>query len=314
MLRFTARRFGASVVTLALVAVVIFVVLRVLPGNPASAIAGGRPGLTGAQLAGFERKLGLDRSLPAQFVSWVGGVAHGDFGKSYFSDESVGSLIGKAFAPTLELTILAMLAAIIVSVPLALVAGLWRDGWFDRALFAGSTAGIAIPTFWLGIMLVWVVAVKAALLPTRGYTSFTSNPGENLRLAVLPVLTVTIIVAAPVYRVLRASLIEVLDSDYVRTAEGKGLRWRAVIARHALPNALLPAIAVLGVCIGQLLGGIVVVEYIFGWPGLGSLALQSFTQHDYPIAQAVVLIAAAAFLVVTFVVDVVSATVDPRLR
>jgi peptide/nickel transport system permease protein len=314
MLRLCVRRLSASVVTLVLVAIGIFVRLRVLPGNPAAVLAGGRPGLTAAQLAAVTRGLGLDKSLPDQFFSWIVGVAHGNFGTSYFSSVSVASLLHSAFAPTLELAILATLATAVVTAPLALVAGLSRDGRLDRMILALSTVALSLPTFWLGIMLVWAAAVEAHILPGRGYVSFTSNPIESLKLAILPVTTLTVGVIAPTYRVLRASLIEVLDSDYVRTAEGKGLLWRDAVTRHAFPNALVPAIAVLGVNTGQMLGGIVIVEYIFGWPGLGSLALSSFLQHDYPVAQGVVLLAALAFLVVSFVVDVVSALVDPRLR
>lgn len=314
MARFIGRRVLDAAITLILIAIIVFAVVRILPGDPAATITGGRPGLTQAQLAQYDRSLGLDQSIIIQFWKWVSHAITGNFGESYFSSTGVGGLVASALGPTLELTVLTTLATVVFTCGMACLVGLRPNGWIDRIVTSLVTPALTLPVFCFAILLVWLVAIKGHLLPPRGYVSPSDDLLQNLRLAILPTAALTIVVTAPVYRLVRAALLETLAMDFVRTAEGKGLSRRRVVFRHAIPSAVLPGLAALGTNVGALLGGIVVIEYIFGWPGLGSLALSALTRDDYPVVQAVVVLAGFAFLVVTLSVDVLSAVWDPRLR
>lgn len=313
MASFIIRRLAISVLMLVIASIVIFVVLRVIPGDP-TAVQGARPGFTAEQLAELRRQLGLDRSIPAQYLSWAGGVLHGDFGQSYFSNFSTTELIGARIGASVELAIAATLAGLVIAIPAGVASVLRPHSWLDRGLSGGAAAGMAVPAFCLGILLVAVFGIELGWLPTRGYVSLTKSPLDNLRYLVLPAMTTAVLVAAPVLRFLRASLLDVAQSDFVRTAEGKGLSWRQTVLRHVLPNALLPTLTFVGLVVGSLLGGIVVVEYVFGWPGLGALAIDSVGKRDYAVLQGVVLLAAAAFVVTNLIVDLLSLVIDPRLR
>lgn len=198
--------------------------------------------------------------------------------------------------------------------PLAVFCSLRRGSWLDRAVTTGSTVGLALPQFVLGILLILVFAVELQWLPARGYVPFNEDPTENVRRMILPALTLAIAAAPLILRYLRASMIEVLDSSYIRTAEGKGVPRRRVVIAHALRNALLPGLTMLGMVIGYTLGGVVIIEYVFGIPGLGSLAVESVFKRDYAVLQSVVLLICALFILTTLVVDILSEFLDPRLR
>jgi peptide/nickel transport system permease protein len=313
MTRFVVRRLAVSLLMLLIASLVIFVVLRVIPGDPIAARAG-RPGFTAEQLAELRDQLGLDRSIVAQYLSWIGGVLHLDFGQSFFSDFSTTELIGKRVGASFELAIASTVVGLAIAVPAAVLITLRPHSWIDRVLSGGAAVGMAMPPFVLGILFVTVFAIELGWLPTRGYVSLFGDPIGNLRYLALPALTMGLLVAAPVLRFLRAALLDVSRSDYVRTAEGKGLLWRQAVIRHVLPNALLPTLTFVGLVVGSMLGGIVVVEYVYGWPGLGALAVDSVGKRDYAVLQGVVLLATAAFILTSLAVDLIAVAIDPRLR
>ena len=247
-------------------------------------------------------------------MRWAAGVLQGDFGKSYFNDFSTTELIGQRILPTVELVLASIALALVIALPLGIIAGLKANSRVDRVVSAYASAGMAMPPFWLAILMIALFAIGLRWLPTRGYVSVFENPVENARLMLLPAITMAIVISAPLLRFLRASMIETLTADYVRTAQGKGLAWRRVVLRHAFPNAVLPTLTFIGLVVGSLFGGIVVIEWIFGWQGLGALALDSVFKRDYAVLQGVVLLAATAFYATTLAVDLLSFRLDPRLR
>lgn len=314
MARYVLRRLGTSVVLLAVVSVLVFVVLRVLPGDPTITLLGGVQGADQRAAEQIRDQLGLNDSLPVQYGRWVGGLLSGDLGKSYFSQTSVNDLVAQRIWPTVELTLVAILMAILIAVPLALLAALRPDSIVDKAVGAFTTMTMAVPSFLIAIVLVVIFSVQLGALPTRGYIPLMSDPLGNLRVVLLPALTLALTSAAPILRFLRTSLADVSAAPYIRTAQGKGLLWRRALVGHALPNALLPTLTVMGLIIGRLLGGVVVIEYIFGWPGLGTLIVDAVFKRDYAVLQTTVLFAAAAFILCALAVDILYGVVDPRLR
>jgi peptide/nickel transport system permease protein len=304
-----------SVLLLVLSSILIFLVLRVIPGDPTITKLGGTiKNVDPRALEAIRHQLGLDRSLPSQYVHWVGGIVRGDFGESYFSQFPVTTLVAQRIGATIELALLALLIGMVIAIPAAIVGAIWRNRWFDAALSGFTAVGMATPAFVTGIILIVIFGLKLNLLPTQGYVSFTHHPLESLKTAVLPSVTLGIAVAAPTLRILRASITDVGSASFIRTAEGKGLVRRAVVTRHLLPNAAIPTLTTVGVIVGSLLGGAVVVEYVFARPGLGSLMVDSVFQRDYGVLQTLVLLAAASFIVTSLVVDVLYGIIDPRLR
>ncbi|WP_343075627.1 ABC transporter permease [Conexibacter arvalis] len=311
---YVLRRLGAGVLLLALASLLTFALLRVVPGDPTITKLGGARNIDPAALAELRHELGLDRSVVAQYLSWVGGLLQGDLGQSYFSQYAVTTLIGQRVVPTLELAGLAFVVGLVLAVPAALVSATRPRSIAARLVNAATAALMAAPPFLVGIAFVVVLSVQAGLLPARGYVPFVEDPLENLRLVAMPALTLGLAVAAPLVVLLRASLGETLRAPFIRTATGKGLQRRRVVLGHALPNALIPSLTYLGVTVGYLLGGVVVVEYVFGWPGLGSLVVDAVLKRDYAVLQSVVLLAVAIFVFVTFVTDLLYGVLDPRLR
>jgi peptide/nickel transport system permease protein len=315
MTGYVAMRVAASVGLLFLSSIVIFCLMRVIPGDPTITKLGGAiQGVDPRALVAIRHELGLDQSIPEQYVHWLGGIFRGDFGRSYYSQFPVTTLITERIGATAELAICALVIALGVAVPAATLGMIWRNRFFD-SLLAGFTAiGLATPAFVTGIILIVVFGVKLGWLPTQGYVSFTSDPIASLKGVVLPAITLSIVVAAPVLRVLRASLADVGSAPYIRTAAGKGLLRRQVVLRHVLPNAAIPALTTVGVVVGGLLGGAVITEYVFARPGLGTLMVDSVYQRDYGVLQALVLLAAACFILSSLAVDLLYGVIDPRLR
>jgi peptide/nickel transport system permease protein len=259
-------------------------------------------------------QLGLDKSIPAQYVDYVRHVALGDFGESYFSNNTVTHLVRQRIGASFELALASTLLGIALAVPAAITASLSPGSWLDRVIASGAMLAVAVPAFWLGLLLVTFFSVQWGILPSRGYVSLLTDPVENLRHLALPAITLAVGIGGPTARFLRAALLEQLSADYMRTARGKGLTWRAAIIRHGIRNAAIPTLHFLGIIIGSLLGGVVVIEYIYAWPGLGGLALDAMSRRDYPVLQGVVMVAAFAFMMVTLMVDVLTRLVDPRTR
>jgi peptide/nickel transport system permease protein len=265
-------------------------------------------------LAAVRAEMGLDQPLHRQYLSWLGDLVRGDFGHSYISQASVGSLLARRLPASLELALAATVLALLVSVPAGVLSAVKRGSWIDSLTTTFVTAGIAMPGFWLAMLIVLLFAVTLRWLPPSGYVSFRDDPAENLRLLILPATTLAILVAAPTMRFLRSSMLSVLGEDYVRTARSKGLLERAVIYRHALRNALIPAVTWIGLQFASLVGGSVMIEWVFGWPGIGWFAVKAVLSRDYVVVQSTVVTIAAIFVLVNLIVDLVYAALDPRVR
>jgi peptide/nickel transport system permease protein len=312
MLNFIARRVLATVPVLAIVAVLVFLLLRLTPGDPAAILAGDAASTD--QIAQIRASLGLDRPIPVQFGIWVGHLATGDLGESFYYKQSVASLIGQRLEPTLSLAALTIVLAVLVSVPLGVIAA-WRfGGWFDRALMGFSVAGFSIPVFVLAYLLIWAVSLKLGWTPVQGYRRIADGLGPWLHHLVLPSLTLAVIFIALIARVTRASVLEALGEDYIRTARAKGLRESSVLIRHALANAAVPIVTVIGIGIALLIGGVVVTETVYAIPGLGRLTVDAVLARDFPTIQGVILFFSAVYVLVNLAVDLSYVFLDPRIR
>lgn len=312
---FLIRRIGYSALLLIVVSLIIFTLVRVLPGDPVVTRLGAVAAAGSEEVvAQLRSELGLDKPLFEQYVAWLLGALQGDFGVSYSSQYPVSALIAQRVPATVELAVAAIVIAILIAVPLSVASTIRPGSLLDKASSGLVTLGMAIPQFWLGILLVTIFSVSLRLLPARGYVEFGENPVGNLTLLILPAVTLGVTLAAPLMRFLRSSLAEVSSSLYMRTAEGKGLRWGAAVVRHALPNALMPTLTFFGLLVGQLLGGVVLVEYVFGWPGLGSLTVSAISSRDYGVLQGVVLLLSAVFIIINLLVDIAYGLLNPRIR
>ncbi|HEY7036009.1 MAG TPA: ABC transporter permease [Thermomicrobiales bacterium] len=311
---YVARRLAQALLTLFLVSLVVFAIMRATPGDPAQSMLGNVYGVTPELLASVRHEMGLDKSLPNQYLMWLADLARGDFGHSYISQASVGTLLARRLPASLELALAATLLALAISVPAGVLSALRRGSWIDHLTTTFVTAGIAMPGFWLAMLIVLVFAVHLKWLPPSGYVSFAEDPVENLRLLILPASTLAILVAAPTMRFLRSSMLNVLSEDYVRTARAKGLIERTVVYRHALRNALIPTVTWIGLQFAYLVGGSVMIEWVFGWPGIGWFALKAVLSRDYVVVQSTVVTIAAIFVLVNLIVDLLYAVLDPRVR
>jgi len=310
--RYILRRVLLAVPTLLLASLAVFLLLRLIPGDPAATVAGSDA--TPDQVQAVRRSLGLDRPLPVQYADWLGRVLRGDFGRSLIGRYDVWTQIQRAYPATIQLTLAAMLLAVCIALPLGLLAALHPRSWLDRAISAFNALATGIPNFWLGILLILLFALQFPVLPPGGRVAFDEDAGAALKSLVLPTLTLASGLAAVLTRFIRSALLEVLTEDYVRTARAKGLREAAVVRRHALRNALIPVVTVLGLQLGRLLGGAVIVEAVFAWPGMGRLVVQAITSRDYIVVQGALLLLVTAFILINLVVDITYGFLDPRVR
>ncbi|HEY3058584.1 MAG TPA: ABC transporter permease [Chloroflexota bacterium] len=306
------RRLAQVVPVLLLVSTLVFFVFRIIPGDQAVVRLG--MGADPQAVRELRDVLGLNRPLYIQYLEWLGKAVRGDLGVSIVNKQSVTSLVLQTFPATLEVAVIGVFLALLISVPLGIVAALWRGSWVDHVTRLLALVGFCMPRYWLAILLIAVLAVNLRLLPAAGYADLLSAPAENLRYAALPVLSVALTLAAVQMRFLRSSMLDVIGQDFIRTAHAKGLTHHTVVLRHALKNALIPFVTAVGLEFGALLGGLVVVEQIFSWPGVGWLMIQSITHRDYDVVQGAVLLVATAFIVINLAVDVVYAYLDPRIR
>ena len=315
------------------VSVIVFLMITLTPGDPVEImLADSRA--TDEQAAELRRQLGLDRPLHERFLVFLGNAVTGDFGVSFFHRRPVFDVIVERLPATIELTLAAMLLAILVAIPLGVAAAVKRDSWIDRALSAISLFGVSLPGFWFGILLILLFAVTLGLFPVGGRTPFDMEVarvtgfllvdtllagrldafGAALRHLALPAITLGLPTAALLARVVRSSMAEVLTSDYVLFAEAKGLSRTRVLLRHALKNALIPVVTVAAIETGSLLGGNMIVETVFGWPGLGRLVVESIFARNYPLVQAAVLLYAVTYVMLNFAADVLYTTLNPKVR
>ncbi len=314
MRTYLARRLIQGLLVLFLTSIIIFVAIRILPGDPILT----RQGATNVwseEMAQEQRhKYGLDKPIVIQYVDWLTGALRGDFGISYFNQFSVTELIERKWMATVELSVAALVLALLVGIPAGVIAALKSNSWIDYLVSAVVAIGISIPGFWLGIMLVLLFAVELKWLPPSGYVPLMENTQDNLRFLILPALTLAIILAAPIMRFLRAGLLEVLNQDYIRTARSKGLTENRIIVGHAFKNALIPTVTILGIIVGNLIAGVVIIEWVFSWPGIGWLAVDSIFKRDYAVVQAVTLLITLGVILINLMVDLAYAFLDPRIR
>jgi peptide/nickel transport system permease protein len=314
MRRYILRRLVQAVPVLFVVSVVVFLVMRLSPGDPAAQMYGAQPGVTRETIEAARREMGLDQPLVQQYLSWLGNFLRGDMGRSYINHLPVNAIIAQKLPASLQLAASALLIALLIAIPSGVVAAVKRGTRVDALLSALMAMGIAIPGFWLGILMVLVFAVWLGWLPPSGHAPLTQNPGQNLRFLVLPATTMAILLAAPIMRFLRSSMLDVLGEDYIRTARAKGLAGAGVVLRHALRNAIMPTITVVGLQFAGLIGGAIMVEWVFGWPGVGWLVVNAIFSRDYMLVQSTLMVVAATFVLVNLLVDVLYAVIDPRVR
>ncbi len=312
MLGFVARRILATVPVLLIVAVLVFLMLRLTPGDPAAILAG--DAASTEQIARIRANLGLDRPIVVQFGIWIGNVLGGDLGESFYYKTKVATLIGQRLEPTLALATFTILIAVLVAVPLGVLAA-WRfGGWFDRALMGFSVLGFSVPVFVLAYILIYLVSLKAGLLPVQGYRRIADGLWPFLTHLVLPAVTLSVIYIALIARVTRASVLEALGEDYIRTARAKGLPEVRVLVRHALANAAVPIVTVIGIGIALLIGGVVVTESVYAIPGLGRLTVDAVLARDFPTIQGVILFFSFVYVLINLLVDLSYLVFDPRIR
>ena len=312
MLSFLFRRLLSTLPVLGVVAVLVFLMLRLTPGDPAAVLAGDQA--TTEQIAMIRANLGLDRSIPEQFVIWLGHLFQGDLGQSYYYKLPVTELIAQRLEPTLSLAVVTITLAVLIAVPLGVVAA-WRfGGWLDRGVMAFSVLGFSVPVFVSAYLLIWLISLKLGWLPVQGYERIAKGVGPWLRQLILPSITLSVIYIALIARVTRASVLETLGEDYIRTARAKGLPEVKVLLRHALANAAVPIATVIGIGIALLIGGVVVTESVYAIPGLGRLTVDAVLARDFPTIQGVILFFSFIYVMVNLLVDLSYVFFDPRIR
>ncbi len=308
--RFIIRRMLLTIPVLLAMSLFVFLMIRLVPGDPVRTMLGFRS--TDENVAVVRAQLGLDRPIVEQYVSWMGGILRGDLGRDFISDAPLTELLAQRLPVTLELTILAMGLALLIGVPLGVVAAT-RGAWTGRATSGFVVTAISVPDFWLGIMLVLLFSGTFHLLPPSGYTPIGEDVGQNLRYMILPVLTLTSGEAAYILRTTRGAMESTLGSPFILFLRAKGISERRITFRHALRNAAVPIVTVVGIQFGVLLGGAIVVESLFALPGVGRLIVTGIQQRNYPVVQAGVLVVAALFILVNLVTDLIYGVLDPRL-
>ena len=312
MLGYIVRRLLATIPVMTVVAIFVFLLLRLTAGDPAAIIAG--DSATTQQVAEIRQKLGLERPIVEQFCIWIGRILHGDFGESYFFKKTVVELIRDRLEPTAALAVCTLILAVAMAVPLGVVAAVRRGTWVDRAVMGFSVLGFSVPVFVIGYALIYLFAIELGWLPVQGYQPLADGFWGFLERLILPSVTLAVIYVALIARITRASLLDVLGADHVRTARAKGLGSASVLLRHVLRNAAVPIVTVIGIGMALLIGGVVVTESVYDIPGLGRLTVDAALARDYPTIQAVVLLFSVAYVMINLLADLTSTLLDPRIR
>jgi len=317
VLRFILHRFLLMIPTLIGVAVLVFFLLRLMPGDPVATMLLGDAGGANISKEVIEQeraRLGLDRPMWVQFFKWFGGVLQGDFGVSMWTGRSVAYEIGIRLELSLQVAVMATILAVLLALPLGTLSAIFKDTWIDQAIRVFSIAGLAVPSFWLGMIIILLLLTWFTWIPPLTFTSFVDDPWENLSQLIWPALAVGYRYSAVSTRMMRSSILEVLQEDYIRTARAKGVVERLVVARNAMRNALLPVVTVIGLEFAFLIGGLVVTEQVFNLNGIGRLFVQAVARSDFTMIQALVLLVSVFFVLVNFVMDLMYAFLDPRIR
>lgn len=312
MLAYIGRRVLATIPVMCLVALFVFSLLYIAPGDPVAAIAGDQA--SPEDYEKIRRSLGLDRPFLVRFLEWFGQVIRGNLGVSLFTGMPVTEMIGQRIEPTLSLMVVTLLLAVVVAIPLGVVSA-WKAGtWLDRALMAVSVVGFSVPVFVVGYILAYVLALELDWFPVQGYTPIARGFWEWLEHLVLPAIALGFVYIALIARITRATVMEVLGEDYIRTARAKGQTERLVLFRHALKNAAVPIVTVIGLGVALLIGGVVVTESVYNIPGLGRLVVDAILKRDYPIIQGLILFFSFLYIVLNLLIDIAYTMLDPRIR
>ncbi len=312
MLVFIAKRMVATIPVMGVVALFVFLMLRLSPGDPAAIIAG--PYASPEHIDLIREQLGLNEPIAVQFSTWIWTLMRGDLGISIFSDLPVTHLIAQRLEPTLMLSLTTIVFAILVAVPMGVIAAWKSNTWIDRSIMIFAVAGFSIPVFVLGYMLIWEFSLVLKWLPVQGYTSPFEDLGKFFWHITLPTITLSVIYIALIARITRASVLDVLEEDYIRTARAKGQTEAKVLIGHALRNAAVPIVTVIGLGVALLIGGVVITESVYNVPGLGRLVVDAILARDYPIIQGLILMFSLVYVAVNFVIDIAYTLLDPRIR
>ncbi|HET9042745.1 MAG TPA: ABC transporter permease [Burkholderiales bacterium] len=312
MFAYLVKRLLATIPVMGVVALFVFSLLYISPGDPAAIIAGDIA--TDEDIARIRAKLGLDQPYFVRFGTWLWALAHGDLGVSIFTNLPVSELVAQRLEPTVALTLCTLIVTVLIAVPIGVIAA-WRVGtWVDRVVMGFSVLGFSVPVFVFAYLLMFVFAIELEWLPVQGYVSITEGVWPFLRHMILPSVALGTVYMALIARITRASMLEVLSQDYIRTAQAKGLASRDVLMRHALKNAAVPIVTVIGIGIALLISGVVVTETVFAIPGIGRLTVDAILRRDYPIIQAVTLLFSAVYVLINLAVDLSYTLLDPRIR
>ena len=312
MLAYIIRRLASTVLVMGIVAVFVFLLLHLSPGDPAAIIAGDNA--NNEQIAAIRKQLGLDDALPVQFFRWIGAVLQGDLGISIFSNEPVLKLVSQRIEPTLSLAVTTLIVAVTLAVSFGVVAA-WKVGtWIDRLLMVVSVIGFSVPVFVVGYMLIYVFSISLRWLPVQGYSPIDQGLWPWAERLILPSIALGLAYVALIARITRTAMLDVLAEDYIRTAKAKGVATRSMLLKHALKNAGVPIVTVIGIGVALLIGGVVITETVFNIPGVGRLVVDAISKRDYPIIQGVILIFSGVYVLVNLAVDLSYTLLDPRIR
>jgi peptide/nickel transport system permease protein len=312
MIRYIFQRFFGMIVVMFLVVTIVFVIVRITPGDPAAVMLG--PDATAQDIASLRTRLGLDQSIGVQYLYYFGQLLRGDLGQSIFLNEPVTSALLQRAEPTFFLTLFSLIIASVIALPIGIYSAYRRGSIFDQVATALAMLAASIPSFWLGLILIQSFAVRYDLFPVSGYGGPGSTFGDRMYHLALPALALGVVSSALILRFTRASMLDVLGDDYVRTARAKGLDERKVVLKHALKNALIPILTVLGLTAAVLVSGAVVTETVFGLPGVGNLVVSAVLRRDYPVIQGALLVIAGLYVLINFAIDMLYLFVDPRVR
>ena len=313
MAGYVLRRFLVAIPTLIGISIIIFLLVRLLPGDIVDILLGGDNTATEEQKQATREQLGLTGSYAEQYWRWASSFVQGDFGFSYRNTQPVSEILTTALPITVELVVLGLLIACVIGIPLGVLSAVKRDSKHDYAARVGGLIGVSIPSFWLATLLLLFTSRVFGWVPPLNYTPIYEDPIENLSQFILPAISISVFTLAVVMRMVRATMLEVLGQDYVRTARAKGVKRNVVVTRHALRNALIPVVTVVGFEIGILMGGSAIVEIIFGLPGMGNTLINAIFNRDYPVVQAATMLIAAVFIFANLAVDLLYGVLDPRI-
>jgi peptide/nickel transport system permease protein len=312
MAAFVLRRIGQTIVVLVIASIIVFALMRMIPGDPVQIIMGSE--YSPEAEAAIRKQLGLDRSIIEQYFLWIGRVLHGEFGYSYLNHERVSVLLWDAFLPTLCLVLGTTIVGLLIALPSGIIAAVKKDTFWDYGSMGFAIVGYSMPSFWKGIILIWIFGVYLGWFPTMGYVHPWDDPGESLWKLTLPSLTLGTFFSGLVARIMRSSLLEVLDQDFIKAARARGVRQAALVYKHALYNALIPVVTVIGLQFGTLLGGAVLTETVFTIPGMGRLTVAAILNREYQVVQGAVLLGVVFVVGVNLIVDLTYAFLNPKIR